>query len=64
MDQKEILASAAAGMSVGIPRNLDDMSIENLLAYKTALQSEIDRVEQTLVARDGVRKGAEALFRT
>lgn len=64
MDQKELLARAAAGMSVGIPRNLDDLSIENLLAYKAALQSEIDRVEQTLVARDGVRKGAEALFRT
>ena len=64
MDQKELLASAAAGVPVGIPRNLDDMSIENLLAYKTALQSEIERVEQTIVARDGVRKGAEALFRT
>ncbi|AUG53510.1 DUF1192 domain-containing protein [Thalassospira marina] len=64
MDQDDLLASAAAGMPVGIPRNLDDMSVENLLAYKTALLTEIERVEQTLVTRDGVRKGAEALFRT
>ncbi|WP_417845128.1 DUF1192 domain-containing protein [Thalassospira sp.] len=64
MAQDDILAQAAAGMPVGIPRDLEDMSVENLADYKAVLLSEIERVEQALVRRDGVRKGAEALFRT
>ncbi|WP_339779523.1 DUF1192 domain-containing protein [uncultured Thalassospira sp.] len=64
MTEDDLLATAAAGMPVGIPRDLDDMSGENLMAYKSVLLFEIERVEQALNRRDGVRKGAEALFRT
>ncbi|OSQ38251.1 DUF1192 domain-containing protein [Thalassospira mesophila] len=64
MTDDDLLKIAAAGMPVGIPRDLEDMSVENLAAYKSVLLSEIERVEQALIRRDGVRKGAEALFRT
>lgn len=45
------------------PRNLDEMSIEALHAYIAELETEIDRVRQSVGAKERARTGAEEIFR-
>ncbi|MFC4236569.1 DUF1192 domain-containing protein [Thalassospira xianhensis] len=47
----------------GLPRNLDGMSVENLVDYRSALEQELVRVDAAMEHRNGVRAGAEALFK-
>jgi uncharacterized small protein (DUF1192 family) len=39
------------------------MSIENLVDYRSALEQELVRVDAAMEHRNGVRAGAEALFK-
>lgn len=45
------------------PRNLDEMSIEALHAYIAELEAEIERVRQSIGAKEKARAGAEGVFR-
>ncbi|HXP95647.1 MAG TPA: DUF1192 domain-containing protein [Telmatospirillum sp.] len=44
-------------------RNLEPMSVEELILYIDELQAEILRVKSTIAAKKSVRNGAESLFR-
>ncbi|WP_404421529.1 DUF1192 family protein [Thalassospira australica] len=61
--EEEDLQKAVAAM-FGLPRSLDGMSVESLVDYRTALMQEIARVEAAMEHRNGVRAGAEALFKS
>lgn len=45
------------------PRNLDEMSIEALHEYIAELEAEIERVRQSVGAKERARMGAEEIFR-
>lgn len=45
-------------------QSLDPLSVEDLTAYIVRLEAEIERARQAIVAKEKVRAGAEALFRT
>jgi len=45
------------------PRNLEPLSVAELGAYIAALQSEIERANQAITAKQSHRSGAEALFK-
>ncbi|MDP2699880.1 DUF1192 domain-containing protein [Thalassospira sp.] len=64
MDEADIFPQDPGMSGIGLPRNLDDLSVVALKEYKTALENEIARVDGMLEKRDGVIKGAEALFRS
>jgi uncharacterized small protein (DUF1192 family) len=45
------------------PRNLDEMSIEALNEYIAELEAEIERVRESIAAKEKARAGAEQVFR-
>ncbi len=45
------------------PRNLDDMSIEDLKEYIEELASEIKRVESAIAVKEKARNLADAVFK-
>lgn len=45
------------------PKNLDEMSIEALHDYIGELKAEIERVRQSIAAKENARVGAEQVFR-
>ena len=44
-------------------RNLDDLSIEDLVEYIAKLEAEISRVKQDIAKKNRHRRGVEGLFR-
>ena len=60
--EEEDLQKPVAAM-FGLPRSLDGMSVESLVDYRAALENEIVRVDAAMKHRNGVRAGAEALFK-
>ncbi|MCC9620072.1 DUF1192 domain-containing protein [Thalassospira sp. MA62] len=59
----DIDLNAAKAAEFGLPRNLEGMSVENLKAYREALQQEISNVDQAISDRQGALAGAQALFK-
>lgn len=45
------------------PKNLDELSIEALREYIAELEAEIERVRQSIGAKEKARAGAEQVFR-
>jgi len=45
------------------PRNLEEMSIEALHEYIAELEAEVERVRQSISAKEKARVGAEGIFR-
>lgn len=44
------------------PKALDPMSIDELEAYITALEAEIERARQMITSKQSARKGADQFF--
>lgn len=48
----------------GRPAEMDRWNVEDLEAYKAALQAEISRIDDILDGKQSVRSAADALFKS